>query len=87
MDNLIYPLPQTIEDNVLEVNSWLDDRPLNEIMMIIERYTTFFRVDVLFIINLYWIEPIFTADVQIIGGQHCGNHWHCIYYDSLMLHI
>ena len=72
---------------MLEENSWLDDRPLNEIMMIIEKYTTFSRVDVLFIMNLHWIEPIFTSDVQIVGGQHCGNHWHCIYYDGLMLHI
>ncbi|XP_071581581.1 uncharacterized protein [Temnothorax nylanderi] len=87
IDNLIYPLPQTIEENVLKENSWLDNRPLNEIMMIIERYTTFSRVDVLFIMNLHWIEPIFISDVQIVGGEHCGNHWHCIYYDGLMLHI
>jgi len=30
---------QTLEENVLEENSWLDDRPLNEIMKIIENNT------------------------------------------------
>ncbi|KMQ84674.1 50s ribosomal subunit protein l7 l12 50s ribosomal subunit protein l10 fusion [Lasius niger] len=48
-----YPPPQTLEENVLEENSWLDDRPLNEIMKIIENNTLFYHVDVLFITGLH----------------------------------
>ncbi|KAM0727548.1 hypothetical protein ACS0PU_005797 [Formica fusca] len=83
----IYPPTQTLEENVLNENSWLDDRPLNEIMKIIENNTEFHRVDVLFINALHWIDPTFTQDVQIVGGDQAGNHWHCIYYDGIKLHI
>ncbi|CAL1678236.1 unnamed protein product [Lasius platythorax] len=71
-----YPPLQTLEENVLEENSWLDDRPLNEIMKIIKNNTLFYRVDVLFITGLHWVDPIFTPDVQIVGGNQAGNHWH-----------
>ncbi|CAL1672611.1 unnamed protein product [Lasius platythorax] len=83
----IYPSPQTLEENVLKENTWLDDRPLNEIMKIIENNTLFHRVDVLFITGLHWVEPIFNPDVQIVGGRQAGNHWHCIYYDGVKVHI
>ena len=33
------------------------------------------------------VEPIFSPDVQIVGGNQARNHWHCIYYDGEKLHI
>ena len=56
-------------------------------MKIIENNTLFYRVDVLFITGLHWVDPIFTPDVQIVGGSQAGNHSHCIYYDGVKLHI
>lgn len=70
----IYPSSQTLEENVLEENSWLDDRPLNEIMKIIENNTQFKRVDVLFITGIHWVDPIFILNVQIVGDCQCRNY-------------
>lgn len=78
--------PQTLEGNILEIDSWLDDRAINSTLDVIQSYSQFNPNDIIYLQWRTCVEPVFTVDLKILGGNK-SLHWLCIYFDRLKLHI
>ena len=86
LDNTIVPL-SLIKENVLPIQSKLNDESLDRFLHII-RETSCFETQ-----SVQYLEfpDMITASnsdnsLQIIGGN-CTDHWRCIFYDGLKLHV
>ena len=86
LDHTIVPL-SLVRENVLPVQSKLNDKSLDTFLRVI-RETTCFETQ-----NVQYLEypDMITASesknsLQIIGGN-CTDHWRCIFYDGSKLHV
>lgn len=74
-------LLELIEENVLS-REWLNDRPCDAVLHLIEEKTQFTNQSVLAIQYETVKEcPKGTKSIQIVGGRD-SRHWRCVFYDG-----
>jgi len=86
LDDTIPPL-STVKDNILPINSKINDESLDLLLRIIRETSCFETQSVLYL----EFPHIITASrsdksIQIIGGN-CSDHWRCIFFDGTKLHV
>src|SRR5580765_7149766 len=86
LDNVI-PSFLSVKNNVLPINSKLNDESLDLFLRIVRETSCFETQSVLYLEYPHIIEASRSnKSLQIIGGN-CTDHWRCILFDGTKLHV
>ena len=86
LDDVITSLP-LVKNNILSINSKLNDESLDLFLRIVRETSCFETQSVLYLQYPHLIEASRSnKSLQIIGGN-CTDHWRCIYFDGTKLHV
>jgi len=85
LDNTFAPL-YLVKENVLPKNSKLNNESLDHFLRIVRETTCFETQSVQYIEYPDLITASCNKTLQIIGGN-CTDHWRCIFFDGVQLHV
>lgn len=75
-----------MEENVLSKNKLLTDESMDQILRIIRETSCFETQSVQYLEYPDLITACYNKSIQIIEGN-CTNHWRCIFFDGVKLHV
>ncbi|KYN18870.1 hypothetical protein ALC57_08800 [Trachymyrmex cornetzi] len=84
-DNI--PSLSSVKENVLPTYSKLNDESLDRFLRVVRETSSFETQSVLYLKYPHIIQASHSdKSIQIIGGN-CTDHWRCIYFDGIKLHV
>lgn len=86
LDDTIASL-SSMRENVLPIHSKLNDESLDRFLRVVRETTLFETQSVLYLEFPHLIAASRSdKSLQIIGGN-CSDHWRCIFFDGIQLHV